>query len=91
MGFDRQMIADHANNLASNVAGNLKRSLDAIGVVRFPSDTTSPETTAVAERVIFLCNLRFFFCKINSLPPVHPRTVAVYANLGPSRLCAKGR
>ena len=34
VGFDRQMIADHANNLASNVQGNLKRSLEAIGVVR---------------------------------------------------------
>ena len=39
VGFDRQMIADHANNLASNVAGNLMRSLDAIGVVRFPRST----------------------------------------------------
>ena len=34
VGFDRQTIADHANNLASNVQGNLKRSLEAIGVVR---------------------------------------------------------
>ena len=36
VGFDRQTIADHANNLASNVQGNLKRSLEAIGVVRTP-------------------------------------------------------
>ena len=34
MGFERQTIADHANNLAKNVQGNLKRSLEAIGVVR---------------------------------------------------------
>lgn len=32
--FDRQGIADHANNLASTIQLNLKRSLEAIGVVR---------------------------------------------------------
>lgn len=31
--FDRQGIADHANNLASTIQLNLKRSLEAIGVV----------------------------------------------------------
>ena len=31
--FDRQGIADHANNLASAIQLNLKRSLEAIGVV----------------------------------------------------------
>lgn len=33
VSFDRQGIADHASNLVKNVAGNLKRSLEAIGVV----------------------------------------------------------
>ena len=32
--FERQPIADHANQLAANVQGNLKRSLEALGVVR---------------------------------------------------------
>lgn len=30
--YDRQAIADHASNLASTIQGNLKRSLEAIGV-----------------------------------------------------------
>ncbi|KAK9810848.1 hypothetical protein WJX73_001865 [Symbiochloris irregularis] len=30
--YDRQPIADHANNLAASIQGNLKRSLEAIGV-----------------------------------------------------------
>lgn len=32
VSFDRQGIADHATNLAKNVQGNLKRSLEALGV-----------------------------------------------------------
>lgn len=32
--FERQPIADHANQLAANVQSNLKRSLEALGVVR---------------------------------------------------------
>lgn len=32
MSFDRQGIANHAKDLANNVQGNLKRSLEAIGV-----------------------------------------------------------
>ena len=32
--YDRQAIADHATNLATTIQGNLKRSLEAIGVVR---------------------------------------------------------
>lgn len=31
--FDRQGISDHANNLAATIQLNLKRSLEAIGVV----------------------------------------------------------
>ncbi len=34
MQFDRQGIADHATNLATTIQLNLKRSLEAIGVVR---------------------------------------------------------
>ena len=34
MSFERQPIADHAINLASTIQNNLKRSLEAIGVVR---------------------------------------------------------
>lgn len=34
MSFERQPIADHAINLASTIQSNLKRSLEAIGVVR---------------------------------------------------------
>lgn len=30
--FDRQSIADHAKDLASTIQGNLKRSLEALGV-----------------------------------------------------------
>lgn len=33
--YDRQGIADHAINLASTIQLNLKRSLEAIGVVRY--------------------------------------------------------
>jgi dihydrolipoamide dehydrogenase len=32
VSFERQGIADHATNLAKTIQGNLKRSLDAIGV-----------------------------------------------------------
>ena len=32
--YERQPIADHAINLASTIQSNLKRSLEAIGVVR---------------------------------------------------------
>lgn len=31
--YERQPIADHATNLASTIQGNLKRSLETIGVV----------------------------------------------------------
>jgi len=37
VSFERQPIADHANNLASTIQTNLKRSLEAIGVVRAPA------------------------------------------------------
>ena len=42
--FDRQSIADHANQLAANIKGNLARSLEAIGVVcpPHPSLLNSP-------------------------------------------------
>ena len=33
VNFDRAAIADHASNLAKNIQGNLKRSLEALGVV----------------------------------------------------------
>ena len=33
MSYERQPIADHAINLASTIQTNLKRSLEAIGVV----------------------------------------------------------
>ena len=33
MSYDRQGISDHANNLASTIQLNLKRSLESIGVV----------------------------------------------------------
>ena len=33
VSFDRQGIANHATNLASTIQSNLKRSLEAIGVV----------------------------------------------------------
>ena len=32
MSFERQGIADHAKDLVANIAGNLGRSLEAIGV-----------------------------------------------------------
>lgn len=32
MSYERQPIADHATNLAATIQGNLKRSLEAIGV-----------------------------------------------------------
>ena len=32
VSFERQGIADHAQQLASGIAGNLQRSLEAIGV-----------------------------------------------------------
>ncbi len=33
VSYDRQGVADHAANLASTIQGNLKRSLEAMGVV----------------------------------------------------------
>lgn len=33
VSFERQAIADHAKQLAANIQGNLKRSLEALGVV----------------------------------------------------------
>ncbi len=39
MSYERQPIADHAINLASTIQGNLKRSLEAIGVVCVHSHT----------------------------------------------------
>ncbi len=33
MEFERQPIADHANQLAANIQQNLKRSLEGLGVV----------------------------------------------------------
>ena len=33
VGFERQPIADHAQNLASTIQSNLRKSLEAIGVV----------------------------------------------------------
>ncbi len=33
MSFDRQGVADHASQLANTIQGNLKRSLEALGVV----------------------------------------------------------
>jgi hypothetical protein len=35
VSYDRQGISDHANNLASTIQLNLKRSLESIGVVSF--------------------------------------------------------
>ena len=32
VSYDRQPIADHAQNLASTIKGNLQKSLEAIGV-----------------------------------------------------------
>lgn len=32
--YDREGVANHAKNLASTVRNNLRRSLEAIGVVR---------------------------------------------------------
>lgn len=37
VSYDRQPIADHAINLASTIQLNLKRSLEAIGVVSAPA------------------------------------------------------
>ncbi len=36
VSYERQPIADHASNLASTIQNNLKRSLEAIGVVSPP-------------------------------------------------------
>jgi type IV secretory pathway VirB2 component (pilin) len=33
VSYERQPIADHASNLANTIQGNLKRSLEALGVV----------------------------------------------------------
>lgn len=33
VSFDRQGVANHATQLANTIQGNLKRSLEAIGVV----------------------------------------------------------
>lgn len=34
VSFEREAVANHASNLAANVRGNLRRSLESIGVVR---------------------------------------------------------
>ena len=40
--YDREGVANHAKNLANTIRGNLRRSLEAIGVVRVaPGDCVS--------------------------------------------------
>ena len=41
MSYERQPIANHASGLAAAIQGNLKRSLEAIGVV-CPSQHLGP-------------------------------------------------
>lgn len=49
VNYDRQGVADHASNLASTIQGNLKRSLEAMGVVRAASSTHS--NTSLAQSI----------------------------------------
>ena len=42
VSYDREGVADHAKNLAANVRGNLRRSLEAIGVVRLANWADAP-------------------------------------------------
>lgn len=51
VGFDRQAVADHAQQLANNIQGSLKRSLEALGVV---SCTTSAKRSASKARTLLL-------------------------------------
>ena len=43
VSYERQPIADHATNLASTIQGNLKRSLESIGVVRSHKNCQYPD------------------------------------------------
>lgn len=45
VSFEREAVANHAKNLASNIRGNLRRSLESIGVVR--GLTSSPQTPSL--------------------------------------------
>ena len=56
VSFERQPIADHATNLASTIQLNLKRSLEAIGVVR--ARRASPADTLTSAAVLDTCSFR---------------------------------
>jgi pyruvate/2-oxoglutarate dehydrogenase complex dihydrolipoamide dehydrogenase (E3) component len=55
-GYDRQAVADHANNLASKIRSNLTNSMKALGV-----DILTGFGTIVVSSTIFI----FFALKIN--------------------------
>lgn len=47
--FERQPIADHANQLAAGIQQNLKRSLEGLGVVCLPHHLT-------VECMVYFCS-----------------------------------
>lgn len=47
--YDREGVANHAKNLASTVRGNLRKSLEAIGVVRRREGVGSASWTALTS------------------------------------------
>lgn len=59
--YERQPIADHANNLAANIQGNLKRSLEAIGVVC---------TCCLSQHLHICMIIHFFQCMLSLLPAI---------------------
>ena len=59
-GYDRQAVADHANNLAARIRGNLTNSLKALGV-----DILTGVGTIVVSFWRFLKNTRFILTYYN--------------------------
>lgn len=53
-GYDRQGVADHANNLASKIRSNLTNSMKAIGV-----DILTGVGTILVSSLVFM-NLKLF-------------------------------
>jgi hypothetical protein len=58
-GYDRQAVADHANNLASKIRSNLTNSMKSLGV-----DILTGVGTIMVSSTIFI----FFALKINIVP-----------------------
>lgn len=81
MSFDRQGVADHATQLANTIQGNLKRSLEALGVVSEQSRQSAASVgctaTAWLSAVVWwlphVADQLLLQCTVQSLSAAHIR------------------